>query len=120
MQEAFNWFTRQIRIYGTFDGRATRSEYWYWTLFSIIFSFAAGIVDAVIGTVSLVSGVFWLAILVPTLAVSARRLHDIGKSGWWQLLYLIPGIGGLILLVFFCLPSQEAANRFGAAAPKHP
>ncbi len=120
MQEAFGWFTRQFRLYGTFDGRAVRSEYWFWTLFSIVFSLVAGIIDALIGTESLVSGVFWLVVLVPTIAVSARRLHDIGKSGWWQLLYLIPGIGGLILLVFFCLPSQETANRFGAAAPRHP
>ncbi len=120
MQESLGWFTRQFRIFGTFEGRATRSEYWYWTLWCVIATFAAAIVDALIGTASVVSGLFWLLVLVPTLAVSARRLHDIGKSGWWQLLYLLPVIGSLVLFVFFCLPSQEGANRFGGAAPKHP
>ncbi len=120
MQESLGWFTRQFRIFGTFEGRATRSEYWYWTLWCVIATFAAAIVDALIGTASVVSGLFWLLVLVPTLAVSARRLHDIGKSGWWQLLYLLPVIGSLVLFVFFCLPSQEGANRFGGAAPQHP
>ena len=120
MQEAFGWFTRQFRIYGTFAGRASRSEYWFWTLFSIIASFAAALIDVLIGTVSVVSGIYCLAVIVPSLAAGARRLHDINRSGWWQLLYLLPAIGSLVLLVFYCLPSQETANRFGGRAPSHP
>ena len=87
--------------YVDFNGVASRSEFWWFMLFAVL----AGVV---LGAVSVtVANVFALAILLPQLAVGARRLHDIGKSGWWQLLLLIPVIGLIVLIVFWAQPSNR-------------
>ena len=95
--------------YADFNGRASRSEYWWWVLFVLLCSAAIGIVS------EMLSGVFSLAILLPYLAVGARRLHDTDRSGWLLLLNLIPLIGWIILIVWFVQEGKEP-NRFGAAA----
>ena len=82
-------------------------------LFNILAGIALGIVDFVLGTGAL-SGLYNLAVIIPSLAVGARRLHDTDRSGWWQLIAFIPLIGAIILLVFFCLDSKPGENRFGA------
>jgi uncharacterized membrane protein YhaH (DUF805 family) len=92
--------------YANFNGRASRSEYWWWVLFVILVSAATGMVS------EMLSGIFSLAILLPYLAVGARRLHDTDRSGWFLLLNLIPLIGWIILLVFFIQEGKEP-NRFG-------
>ena len=93
--------------YAEFEGRATRSEFWWFALFSIIVNFVLGaILPSIIG--ALVS----LALLVPSLAVGSRRLHDIGKSGWLQLLWLIPLVGWAILIYWAVQPSGPA-NEYG-------
>jgi len=95
--------------YSNFDGRASRSEYWWFALFMVLGSSISSIVDD--------SGIFYmiftLAILLPSLAVGARRLHDIGKSGWWQLLGLIPILGTIILIIFFVQKPQVGDNQYG-------
>ena len=88
--------------YANFSGRARRSEYWYFVLFSLIISLIP-IVNLIVGLIS----------IIPGIAVCIRRLHDIGKSGWWLLLCLIP-IVNLILLVWYCTDSQPGENQWGA------
>ncbi len=94
--------------YADFSGRATRSEFWWWALFVILASAAIGIVSEV------ASGVFSLAVLLPYLAVGARRLHDTDRSGWLQLIGLIPLIGWILLIVWYVQEGKEP-NRFGSA-----
>lgn len=105
------WYLEVLKKYATFQGRARRKEYWMFTLINAIIMIILSIVDEVAGTAFLLS-LYSLAVLLPTLAVGARRLHDINKSGWWQLLNIIPIIGGIILIVWFASNSKED-NRFG-------
>ena len=101
--------------YATFSGRAVRSEYWNWILFTVI----AGIVFAVIEVIisktlgTVLAGIFNLGTILPSIAVACRRLHDIDRSGWWQLLVFIPILGWLVLLYWFCQPGPQGGNRFG-------
>ena len=103
--------------YATFSGRAVRSEYWYWVLFATLGSLVALILDtAVLGFdangASPIRGIFSLVIALPGIAVSARRLHDMDRTGWWLLLTLT-GIGAIVLLVWFCFRGTQGPNRFG-------
>lgn len=111
--------------YAVFSGRATRPEYWWWVLFSIIVSVVMGILDAAIVAPLVGSEIFEaeasgplgiiasLALLLPSLAVSVRRLHDIGRSGWWLLIVLVPIIGWLVLIYWHVQPSAEGRNAYG-------
>ncbi len=103
--------------YATFSGRARRSEYWWFVLASVIASVVASIVDTALG-VSIVSLILTLSLLIPSLALGVRRLHDIGKSGWWILIGLIPLVGAIVLIVFFCTDSERGPNRWGPS-PKY-
>jgi uncharacterized membrane protein YhaH (DUF805 family) len=96
-----------LKNYVGFQGRARRKEYWMFVLFSVIVSILLSIVDAIASLNSVLSGLYSLAVLLPSLAVGVRRLHDTGRSGWWLLISLIPLIGTIILLVFLCQDSQE-------------
>ena len=107
-----SWYFTVLKKYATFTGRATRSEYWYFILFNMIIGIILMILDKIFGTTGLLNGIYSLAVLIPTLAVGARRLHDIGKSGWWQLLNLIPLIGPIVLFVWFVTDSKED-NKYG-------
>lgn len=91
--------------YATFDGRATRSEYWWFALFTFLASVILGMISET------ASGVFSLAVLLPSLAVGARRLHDTDRSGWFLLLWLLPVIGWIVLL-FFAVQESKEPNRF--------
>jgi len=101
--------------YVTFSGRARRPEYWYWVLFGVLVAIVAGILDAVIfgANSGVFSGLSSLALLLPNLAVTVRRLHDIDRSGWWMLILLLPFIGAVVLFVFMCLRGIAGPNRFG-------
>jgi len=94
--------------YADFSGRASRSEFWWWALFVFLGSAVTGVIS------QMLSAVFSLAILLPYLAVAARRLHDTDRSGWLLLLNLIPLIGWIVLLVFYIQEGKEP-NRFGAS-----
>ena len=99
--------------YFCFEGRAGRKEFWMWVLAAFIVSFVLGVIPKV---GNILSGLFSLAILLPSLGVTARRLHDLGKSGWMQLLGLIPVVGGLIVLIL-CIPEgDKESNAYGAPA----
>lgn len=99
--------------YFGFTGRAARSEFWYFVLFTLIASVVLSIVDSAIFGIGVLGGLFSLASLIPGIAVSIRRMHDIGKPGWWILIGLIPLIGALVLIYFYVQPSQAGANEYG-------
>lgn len=105
--------------YCCFEGRARRAEYWGFSLFEFIFLIALNVCIYASGdsAMALVFGIiymlFCLALIVPALGVSVRRLHDIGKSGWNLLWTLVPFVGGIILLVFSCMDSQRGTNQYG-------
>lgn len=106
---------RVINKYADFKGRASRAEFWWWTLGCFAVSAVLSILTAITGfkLFSMISGLFSLAILVPTLAVSWRRLHDTGRAGGWWFINLIPAVGLIIFIVFCAAPSEPQANRFG-------
>ncbi|GEC90245.1 MULTISPECIES: DUF805 domain-containing protein [Brevibacillus] len=108
-----HWYTSVLKKYVAFTGRARRQEYWMFTLFNIIVSLVIALVDSLLGTASVLGLIYSLAVLLPSLSVTARRLHDTGRSGWWILLSFIPFIGAIILIVFLCQDSQ-GDNQYGA------
>jgi uncharacterized membrane protein YhaH (DUF805 family) len=101
-----------FRKYVNFSGRARRSEYWYWVLFSVIVGFVAAIVDMQLNT-QLNSSIANLVIAIPSIAVAVRRLHDIDRSGWWVLIGLVPLVGFILLVVWFASEGTHGPNRFG-------
>jgi uncharacterized membrane protein YhaH (DUF805 family) len=105
-----------LNDYATFPGRAARPEYWWFILFTFLVSVGASILDGAFGG-RVVQGLASLALLLPTLAVTSRRLHDIDRSAWWMLLWLIPVIGQLVLIYFCVQPGTAGSNRFGAPPP---
>ena len=115
-----NWYFEVLKKYAEFNGRARRMEYWMFFLFNCII---ASVLWA--GSMFLLHRGMWLymlyslAVLIPGIAVSVRRLHDTNKSGWWLLISLIPFVGAIILLVFFFMDSQPGDNQYGPN-PKAP
>jgi len=114
-----NWYLQVLKKYAVFEGRARRKEYWMFALFNLIFLIVAMIIDNIAGTTidDLPYGVFYyiyaVAVVIPGLAVGVRRLHDIGKSGWYMLIALIPIAGGIWLLVLFCTNGDPGDNEYG-------
>ena len=115
-----NWYLEVLKKYAVFSGRARRKEYWFFVLFNIIIGLVLGFIDGVIGSASaeagvgLLYGIYTLAILIPSIAVGVRRLHDTDRSGWWLLIGLIPLIGAIVLLVFMVQGGKPGANQYGA------
>lgn len=114
-----DWFVGALKKYAVFEGRARRREYWFFVLFAVLIHIVLNVVDRMLGLYSaangigILGGIFGLAILIPSLAVGARRLHDTGRSGWWLLIGLIPLIGAIVLIVFFLFDSQPGTNAYG-------
>jgi len=111
--------------YLDFKGRASRSEFWYFVLFNLLVTLVLMLIDNFLinqpllhmtpeeaSRGGILQVVYSLAVFLPTLALSVRRLHDIGKSGWWMLLSFVPIIGPLVLLIFWILPSKESDNPY--------
>ncbi len=127
------WMLMPLKRYADFQGRSRRMEYWMFTLLVVIIVVVLEILGFAIGgraatvdpntgqvvpggssfLVLALLGIFYLAILIPAIAVQVRRFHDQDKSGWFVLLGLIPFVGGIIVLVFMCLPGTPGPNRFG-------
>ncbi|GAB3809780.1 DUF805 domain-containing protein [Micromonospora zhanjiangensis] len=113
--------------YVGFSGRARRSEYWWFLLFAILVGIVASVLDSALGTKfdgsasssGYIGLIVNLVFLLPSLAVSVRRLHDTDRSGWWILIGLIPFIGAIVLLVFFVLAGTPGSNRFGPDPKDH-
>lgn len=115
-----NWYLQVLRKYADFSGRARRKEYWFFVLFNVLISIVLAFVDAAIGIKSaegdnlgLLGTLYSLAVLIPSIAVTVRRLHDTGRSGWYVLLGLIPCVGGIILLVFTIEEGYSGENEYG-------
>jgi len=113
-----HWYVDVLKKYATFSGRAQRAEYWYFALFNIIISFVLVGIDTVLGFggdmgMGVLSGIYSLAVLLPSLAVGVRRLHDIERSGWWLLIGFIPLIGFIVLIIWFVKDSQAGENKYG-------
>lgn len=106
-----HWYTDVLKKYAQFTGRARRQEFWMFTLFSVGIAIVLGIIGGLIGF-SLLSTLYSLAVLVPSVAVGVRRLHDTGRSGWFMLLALIPVIG-LVLIYFLAIEGEKSENAFG-------
>ena len=112
------WYLEALKKYAVFSGRSRRKEYWYFVLFNLIVSLVLSAIDALLGTfsssnVGLLGGIYGLAVLIPSIAVSVRRLHDIDRTGWWVLIGLVPVIGTIVLLVFAVSDGTPGSNRFG-------
>ena len=114
-----NWYIEVLKKYAVFSGRARRKEYWFFALFNVIFIIALTLIDVsaglydVVAAIGLLSGLYSLAVLVPSIAVFVRRLHDIDRTGWWLLIAFIPLIGVIVLLVFTLLDSTPGDSRYG-------
>jgi len=122
-------FTTAIRTclskYATFSGRATRSEFWWFYLFIILIDLATAAIDSaldldgvILDVDGFVSGLVHLALFLPSLAAGTRRLHDIGRSGWSQLLIVIPILGWIVLVYWWTRPTQPVPNAYGDV-PRH-
>ena len=106
-----------FRQYVGFRGRAPRSEYWYFVLFYIIGVVVLSVIDTLLfgmeSGMAPLSSLFTLGTLLPSLAASIRRLHDIDRTGWWVLLWFVPIVGMIVLIVFFVQRGTAGTNRFG-------
>ena len=114
------WAVLPLKKYADFTGRARRKEYWMFVLLSFGLYIVSAILDSVAGMSGTIGGVYGpimtavaLGLLVPSIAVGVRRLHDTDRSGWWLLLAFVPFVGGLVLLVFMILEGSRGSNRFG-------
>jgi len=105
------WYMKVMRNYFGFEGRATRSEYWYFTMFNLLFYIGASLIDIIL-MLPIASLLYGIAVLFPGSAVFIRRLHDVGKSGWWILLSFIPVIGFVILL-YYLVQDSHPDNEYG-------
>lgn len=125
-----DWYVKALKQYVDFSGRARRREYWMFFLVNLVIVIVLSVIDTMLGTggwrstagggsffasgsLGLLSGLYSLAVLLPTIAVAVRRLHDTDRSGWWILLGFIPIVGGIVLLVFYVLEGTRGPNRFG-------
>jgi uncharacterized membrane protein YhaH (DUF805 family) len=117
--EIMNWYLQALKKYADFSGRARRKEYWFYILFYLIILVVLAICDGFIGTtmqgagIGILTGIYALAVLIPTLAVAVRRLHDTGRSGWWIFIQLVPIVGIFILLYFLVSDSNPGTNAYG-------
>ncbi|GJF31227.1 membrane protein [Kitasatospora sp. NE20-6] len=107
-----DWYLAVLKNYAGFSGRARRKEFWMFTLISFVISALLTGIGTALDT-NLLSGIYSLAILIPSLAVLVRRLHDTGRSGWWVLIALIPIIGAITLIVFAATEGDQAPNAHG-------
>ncbi|HIJ96063.1 MAG TPA: DUF805 domain-containing protein [Desulfuromonadales bacterium] len=113
------WYIKVLKNYAVFRGRAGLKEYWCFVLFTILINLVLAMVDSKTGNLGaearmgLFGSIYNVAVLIPTIAASVRRLHDTNRTGWWTLLSLIPIIGTVILLVYLVQDSDPVDNRYG-------
>jgi uncharacterized membrane protein YhaH (DUF805 family) len=107
-----NWYLAVLKKYATFSGRARRQEFWMFALINFVIAVILSALDMALG-IGLLSGLYALGVLIPSIAVGARRLHDTGRTGWWQLIALIPFIGVIVLIIFFVMDSNPGDNQYG-------
>jgi uncharacterized membrane protein YhaH (DUF805 family) len=111
-----HWYTDVIRKYAVFNGRAARPEFWWFVLYNLIIAAVINLVAGIIfgrSSGQVVSDLYSLAVLLPSLGVGIRRLHDTNRTGWWYLLVFIPVIGWIVLIVFLAMASDPGSNNYG-------
>jgi len=113
-----NWYLTVLKKYAEFSGRARRKEYWMFTLVNMLIYVALIILDAIVGAkvgggVGILAALYMLGVLLPSLGVAVRRLHDTGRSGWWLLISLVPVVGAIVILIFTVLDSKPETNQYG-------
>lgn len=115
------WYLKCLKQYFDFSGRARRKEYWLFCLFNLIIAYILNVIDSVIGLtfpvgiveLGILGVIYSILLFIPGLAVGVRRLHDIGKSGWFYLIGLIPLVGAIIVLIWFCKEGEHKTNKWG-------
>lgn len=107
------WYLAVLKKYAVFEGRARRKEYWMFILFNAIFTSILGLIDKISG-VEFLGIIYGLALIVPGIAVNVRRLHDIGRTGWWVLIALVPFIGWAVLIIFAATEGVKGSNEYGS------
>ncbi|MFH2062605.1 MAG: DUF805 domain-containing protein [bacterium] len=123
-----SYYLAVLKKYAVFSGRANRAEFWWFALGNFIVFVVLSIVQSVVfGSNSelfmdmgILPMLYWLAVVVPSFAVTVRRLHDTDRSGWWLLIGLVPFVGGIVLLVFYLLGGTPGANRYGLSPAGRP
>lgn len=108
-----HWYLDVLKKYAVFSGRARRQEYWMYMLFNYIAIIVAAVLDLVLGTLPIIMAIYLFAVLLPSLGVTIRRLHDTGRTGWWILFGIVPLAGPITLLVFDCLEGDRSENAYG-------
>ncbi len=114
-----NWYVKVLKQYADFNGRARRMEYWMYVLFNVMVAFILLLIDNIIGIAFEDIGygplylLYCFAIVIPSIAVAVRRLHDSGRSRWWILISLVPLIGGIWFLVLMLMDSDPGDNQYG-------
>jgi uncharacterized membrane protein YhaH (DUF805 family) len=107
------WYLAALKKYADFSGRARRREYWMFILVNLVISCVLAGLGYVSNAFSVLSWIYTLGVFIPSFAVAARRLHDTGRSGWWMLIGLIPLLGVIVLIYFFCQDSAPGDNQYG-------
>lgn len=108
-----SWYLQAIKNYCNFSGRASRKEYWMFILFNFIFTLVLNVIDWLLG-IRVFSSIYLLFVMLPSISVQFRRLHDIDKSAWWLFIALIPIVGGIILFVFSLQQGTIGENKYGS------
>ena len=113
-----NWYVETLKKFAVFGGRAQRMEYWVFVLVNLLITVALGFVEGLARNTSelqtsVLASLFTLAVLLPSLGVTVRRLHDTGRSGWWILIGIVPLIGSIVLFIFMVTDSQPGENSYG-------
>lgn len=108
-----HWYVDATKKYAVFSGRARRKEYWMYFLINFVINIVLLVIGMVIGVGSLIQLVYLLVVLLPSLGLSVRRLHDTGRSGWWILISLVPLVGWIVVLVFMTAAGTPESNAYG-------
>lgn len=111
-----DWFVKCLKNYANFTGRARRKEFWFFTLVYMIITTITIVLDLALKTYGVITGVFILAMIVPSISVAVRRLHDINKSGWYYLIQMIPLVGPILVLIWFATETKQESNQWGNPA----
>ena len=113
-----DWYLAPWKKYAVFSGRAQRMEYWIFSGVNLVISYVLAFIEGFLGIApeletSVLAGLFTLAVLLPALGVTIRRLHDTGRSGWWILIGIVPLIGAIVLFIFMVMDSESGENQYG-------
>lgn len=114
VKEAWDYYVNALKNnYANFTGRIRRREYWMFILVHVVIMIVLSILEEMVDMRDIFTGIYGLALIIPSLAMGARRLHDIGKSGWWLLISIVPLVGAIVLIIFAARDSQPGANEYG-------